>query len=135
MSSMGGGSSGPTQQQQDLQTEQALTSAQLNLEENEQRKVILNAMQGTRAFRGSALTRAVASNASGAAAAPTAPAAPAPSGAQAYGALFSNNGSLLDESTATGANAVQSQSGVGTGRAGTGIGAGGGGGGATGGGK
>ena len=94
---MGGGSSGPTQQQQDLQTEQALTNAQLNLEENEQRKVILNAMQGTRAFRGSALTRAVASNASGAAAAPTAPAAPAPSGAQAYGALFSNNGSLLDQ--------------------------------------
>ena len=58
----GGGSSGPTQQQQDLQTEQALTTAQQNLEENEQRKVILNAMQGTRVFRGSALSRAIAAN-------------------------------------------------------------------------
>ena len=94
---MGGGSSGPTQQQQDLQTEQALTSAQLNLEENEQRKVILNAMQGTRAFRGSALTRAVAGN-GGSSTSPTAPAAPAPSNQQQnYGAIFTNSGSLLDQ--------------------------------------
>ncbi len=58
----GGGGSGPTAQQQALQTEQALTNANLNLEENEQRKVILNAMQGTRVFRGSALSRAIAAN-------------------------------------------------------------------------
>lgn len=61
----GGGSSGPTQQQTDLQTEQALTNANLNLEENDQRKTILNAMQGTRVFRGSALSRAVAGNTAG----------------------------------------------------------------------
>ena len=58
----GGGGSGPTAQQQALQTEQALTNANLNLEENEQRKVILNAMQGTRVFRGSALSRSIAAN-------------------------------------------------------------------------
>ena len=61
----GGGTPGPTAQQQALQTEQATTNANLNLEENEQRKVILNAMQGTRVFRGSALSRAVASNSAG----------------------------------------------------------------------
>lgn len=94
----GGGSSGPTKQQQDLQTEQALTSAQQNLEENEQRKVILNAMQGTRAFRGSALTRATASNSSTGSTSPTTPAAPAPSNQQQnYGAIFTNSGSLLDQ--------------------------------------
>ncbi len=61
---MGGssGSSGPTVQQQQLQTEQALTTANLNLEENAQRKPILNAMQGTRVFRGSALSRALRGN-------------------------------------------------------------------------
>jgi hypothetical protein len=58
----GSGSSGPTLQQQQLETEQALTTANLNLEENSQRKSILNAMQGTRVFRGSALSRAVAGN-------------------------------------------------------------------------
>lgn len=58
----GGGGSGPTVQQQQLETEQALTTANLNLEENSQRKSILNAMQGTRVFRGSALSRAVAGN-------------------------------------------------------------------------
>ena len=94
----GGGSSGPTQQQQDLQTEQALTNANLNLEENEQRKVILNAMQGTRAFRGSALTRSTASNSASGSTVPNAPAAPGPSNQQQnYGAIFSNSGSLLDE--------------------------------------
>ena len=61
----GGGGSGPTAQQQALQTEQALTNANLNLQENEQRKVILNAMQGTRVFRGSALSRAIAANREG----------------------------------------------------------------------
>jgi hypothetical protein len=58
----GGGNSGPTLQQQQLQTEQALTNANLNLEENSQRKSILNAMQGNRVFRGSALSRAVRGN-------------------------------------------------------------------------
>lgn len=58
----GGGSSGPTAQQVALQTEQGVTNAELNLEENEQRKTMLNALQGTRVFRGSALSRAVASN-------------------------------------------------------------------------
>lgn len=58
----GGGGGGPTLQQQQLETEQALTTANLNLEENSQRKSILNAMSGTRVFRGSALSRAVAGN-------------------------------------------------------------------------
>lgn len=58
----GGGGSGPTLQQQQLQTEQALQNANLNLEENSQRKSILNSLQGTRVFRGSALSRAVVGN-------------------------------------------------------------------------
>ena len=129
MSSMGGGSSGPTQQQQDLQTEQALTNAQLNLEENEQRKVILNAMQGTRAFRGSALTRAVAGN-GGSSTSPTPPAAPAPSNQQQnYGAIFTNSGSLLDQQALAQAG---SPAAAGTGTSGISTGRGGG---ATGGGK
>jgi hypothetical protein len=74
----GGGTPGPTAQQQALSTEQATTNANLNLEENEQRKVILNAMQGTRVFRGSALSRAIASNQAGTVA-PTAPGAPSAS--------------------------------------------------------
>lgn len=61
----GGGSSGPTLQQTQLETEQALTTANLNLEENDQRKSILNSMQGTRVFRGSALSRALRGNAPG----------------------------------------------------------------------
>lgn len=70
----GGGGSGPTVQQQQLETMQAQQNAGLNLEENNQRKTILNAMQGTRVFRGSALSRAVAGNtdATGAAQAPPA---------------------------------------------------------------
>ncbi len=68
-----GGGGGPTAQQQALQTEQATTNANLNLQENEQRKVILNAMQGTRVFRGSALSRQIAGNRPG-----TEPAVPAP---------------------------------------------------------
>lgn len=61
----GGGSSGPTPQQQQLETQQAITNANLNLEENDQRKAILNAMQGTRVFRGSALSRALRGNSPG----------------------------------------------------------------------
>ncbi len=75
----GGSPPGPTAQQQALQTSQALQTANLNLEENEQRKVILNAMQGTRVFRGSALSRAVAKNTPGEGT-PLAP--PGPSAAQ-----------------------------------------------------
>lgn len=62
MAGGGGGSSAPTVQQQQLQTQQALTTANLNLEENAQRKTILNSMQGTRVFRGSALSRALRGN-------------------------------------------------------------------------
>ena len=61
----GGGSSSPTAQQQQLETQQAITTASLNLEENAQRKAILNAMSGTRVFRGSALSRAVRGNTPG----------------------------------------------------------------------
>jgi hypothetical protein len=95
----GTGSSGPTLQQQQLATEQALTTANLNLEENSQRKSILNALQGTRVFRESALSRAVAGN--------TNNAGPqgAPSAAQqlnTYGsASAATNSSLLDISTGT----------------------------------
>ncbi len=60
---MGGGSkSGPTLQQQQLQTQQAITNAQLNIQENDQRKVVLNSMQGSRTFRESALSRSVGGN-------------------------------------------------------------------------
>lgn len=69
----GGGSSGPTPQQQQLETQQAITNANLNIEENEQRKAILNAMQGTRVFRGSALSRSLAGNTPGSAAGSPAP--------------------------------------------------------------
>jgi hypothetical protein len=82
-----------------LQTEQATTNANLNLEENEQRKTILNAMQGTRVFRGSALSRTTASNT----AADTPALAPGPSGQQynaPLGAAAAGT-SLLDEQTGT----------------------------------
>lgn len=69
----GGGNNGPTLQQQQLESQQAITNANLNLEENEQRKSILNAMQGTRVFRGSALSRALAGNTPGSAAGNPAP--------------------------------------------------------------
>jgi hypothetical protein len=88
-------SSGPTAQQQALATSQATTTANQNLEENEQRKIILNAMQGTRVFRGSALSRSIASNQAGTAA-PTAP--PGVSGQQQNGLpITAGSGtSLLD---------------------------------------
>lgn len=59
MGGSSGGGSGPTLQQQQLETEQAKQTASLNIEENAQRKAILNGMFGTRVFRGSALSRAV----------------------------------------------------------------------------
>ena len=61
----GGGNSNPTPEQQALMTQQALTTASLNLEENSQRKSILNSMMGTRVFRGSALARQLRGNAPG----------------------------------------------------------------------
>lgn len=61
----GGGGSGPTAQQQQLETFQATQNANLNLEENDQRKALLNSMMGTRVFRGSALSRALRGNAPG----------------------------------------------------------------------
>lgn len=89
----GGGSSGPTLQQQQLQTEQALTTANLNLEENSQRKSILNGMLGTRVFRGSALSRAVAGNTPGTGGGATG----APSASQLSGAVIAPQAvSLLD---------------------------------------
>lgn len=94
----GGGNDGPTLQQQQLETEQAETNASLNLEENAQRKAILNSMQGTRVFRGSALSRAVAGNTDD-----TAP-GPGPSPAQTAGARapVATSSSLLDTSAAAG---------------------------------
>jgi hypothetical protein len=77
--SKGGGGAQETLQQQQLQTEQSLTNANLNLEENQQRKSILNAMMGTRVFRGSALSRAVVGNTPGTGGEA---AAPAPSASQ-----------------------------------------------------
>lgn len=61
----GGGGSGPTVQQRQLETQQAVTNANLNLEENAQRKAILNSMMGTRVFKGSALSRAMRGNTPG----------------------------------------------------------------------
>ena len=78
----GGSSSGQTAQQTALQTAQGVTNANLNLAENEQRKTILNALQGTRVFRGSALSRQSASDTAAPAATPQ-----APSDAQASGTL------------------------------------------------
>ena len=107
---MGGssGSSGPTLQEQQLQTEQALTNANLNLEENSQRKSILNAMYGTRVFKGSALSRSLVGNTPGTGGEN---AAPAPSAAQTTPSetMFSpGTTSLLDvrQSAASGATAA-----------------------------
>jgi hypothetical protein len=93
----GGGSSGPTLQQQQLETEQALTTANLNLEENSQRKSILNSMLGTRVFRGSPLARAVVGNTPGQGGSN---ALPAPSASQHSGSMITPpTVSLLDPRT------------------------------------
>ena len=99
----GGGNGGPTLQQQQLESEQAITNANLNLEENSQRKSILNAMMGTRVFRGSALSRALRGNTPG-----NGGAAGAPSRSQLNNSsapVVTNVASLLDprDSRATGA--------------------------------
>lgn len=117
MSSLSPSIPGPTAQQQALQTEQATTNANLNLEENEQRKVILNAMQGTRVFRGSALSRQIASNSTGAGT-PQAP--PGVSGQQQNAPIRAGaGGSLLDVAGTPGGAAPTAPSGPG------GVGAGG----------
>ncbi len=125
------GSSGPTLQQQQLQTEQALTNANLNLEENSQRKTILNAMQGTRVFRGSALSRAVAGNNDDAG---TPQPAPSNSQTNSYGQLIapSVTSSLLDDRVGGSGATASGGAGAsgGTGGGGTGVARGGGGGGA-----
>lgn len=105
----GGGGSGPTVQQQQLESQQAITGANLNLEENAQRKSILNAMLGTRVFRGSALSRDVRGNTPGTGGEE---AAPAPSRAQVNGAtplvravqqsLLDQNGNTASGNTAAG---------------------------------
>jgi hypothetical protein len=91
----GGGGSGPTLQQQQLETNQAMQTANLNIEENAQRKGLLNSAMGTRVFRGSALSRAVAGNTNGGGSP-----APGPSGTQTRGnfpgGVFNFGGSLLD---------------------------------------
>lgn len=102
----GGGSSGPTVQQQQLETQQSLTNANLNLEENSQRKSILNSMLGTRVFRGSALSRALRGNTPGTGGETAPPASAAQTNDSA--AVFVNQKSLLDarESNASGATAA-----------------------------
>ena len=125
----GGGSSGPTLQQVQLETQQAVTNATLNSEENLQRKTILNAMQGTRVFRGSALSRALAGNTPGAAAGNPGSGPGIPTGSFLGGR---GQQSLLDMAPGSGATTA---GGAGTSNAGTaaaggyagGIGAGGGG--------
>lgn len=97
----GGGNSGPTLQEQQLQTQQALTTANLNLEENQQRKSILNSMYGTRVYRGSALSRALVGNTPGGGGED---AGPAPSRAQtgtASAPIINTSGeSLFDQAMA-----------------------------------
>ncbi len=125
------GSDGPTLQQQQLQTEQALTTANLNLEENSQRKAILNAMQGTRVFRGSALSRALAGNTN---AAPETQPGPSTSQINSYNQIIAPpTASLLDQdargSGATPAGGAGASGGVTPGTGGGGGRGGGGGGG------
>ena len=128
MSSLSPSTPGPTAQQQALSTEQATTNANLNLEENEQRKVILNAMQGTRVFRGSALSRQIAGNSAGTAT-PQAPPGPSPSQQNAPLRAGVAGASLLDipgsgAATAPGPSAATGQGATPGGRPGGGSGRG-----------
>lgn len=131
----GGGGGGPTKQQQQLETFQAQQNANLNLEENDQRKAILNAMQGTRVFRGSALSRALRGNAPGTGGNPQ-PGAPSKAQISASSApIRPEQNSLLDvrQSRASGATtsggtgasasaaALAAQAGAYTGAAGAGM--------------
>lgn len=108
-----GGSSGPTKQQQELEAQQAITNAQLNVQENQQRKQIMQSMQGMRMFRGSALTRATASDTAATSGPSSSAAAPGgPSRAQinnGYGNagnlnLFGGGSSILDGSSSAAVN-------------------------------
>jgi hypothetical protein len=117
VSSFGGSSPGPTAQQQALQTEQATTNANLNLQENEQRKVILNAMQGTRVFRGSALSRAIAGNTPGTGV-PQAPGGPSGLQNAPLGTAAAGN-SLLDQFGAAVPGSTGASRGGGVGAGGT----------------
>lgn len=118
-------------QQQQLEARQAITSANLNLEENAQRKSILNAMLGTRVFRGSALSRALRGNTPGTGGEEN---APAPSRAQVNNAtppvIFGQQLSLLDQrqsgNTASGNTTAGGVGGSGVANAGTAGGYGGG---------
>lgn len=56
---------GPTPEQLALESDQRVQSAELSKIENQRRKRLLSAMQGTRAFRGSALFRAKPGNRAG----------------------------------------------------------------------
>lgn len=111
MSFGGGGSPSQTAQQIALQTEQGITNANLNLEENDQRKTILNALQGTRVFRGSALSRNIAGNEplTGGT-----PAAGAPSASQQSPSRVSTGASLLDPTTGQSAAGTNAQIAAGT---------------------
>lgn len=75
-----------------------MTNASLNLEENAQRKSILNSMLGTRVFRGSALSRALRGDTPGTGGEEN---APAPSRSQSNPAdaapVQINKESLLDQ--------------------------------------
>jgi len=118
----GGGSSEPTLQQKQLETQQALETARLNIEENSQRKSILNGMNGMRVFRGSALSRAVAGNTAG----QNTPGG-APSGAQrraSGGTPFGVFNSLLDPATAAATGGTGATSAGGAGASGASGGAG-----------
>lgn len=120
----GGGGGGPTLQQQQLQTAQALTNANLNLEENSQRKAILNSMMGTRVFAGSALSRALRGNTPGTGG----ESGPAPSATQVNngdeaGPIGSPQQSLLDQQRAgaSGATAAGGTGASGVAAAGGGV--------------
>lgn len=115
----GGGGSGPTVQQQQLETQQAISVANLNLEENAQRKSIINALQGTRVFRGSALSRAVAGNTSGGLAPPG-----GPSPSRNRGGTMVNTASILDPSVSAPATGSGATPAGGAGASGAGGGAG-----------
>lgn len=102
----GGGGSGPTVQQRQLETQQALTSANLNVQENEQRKAILNSMEGTRVFRGSALSRSMRGNTPGSSEQP----GPSPAQQGMNGTPVAKSGmqSLLDEQVSNASGATVS---------------------------
>ena len=122
MSSLSPSAPGPSAQQVAEQTMENTQNANLNLQENEQRKVILNAMQGTRVFRGSALSRQIAGNSAGIGT-PQAPPGPSPSQQNAPLRAGVAGASLLDipgsgAATAPGPSAATGQGATPGGRSG-----------------